>query len=308
MRGPGRDNSAPSAAAEGSCGARTGHSMLVGHTLVSPLPGLGTLKSGNNSNGHGGLPGGDPTLGSHTPTSSADPASERIDPLLLLSRPVEGFNHPRQHVFTDRLLGRFYEDSSLDAETRKTSKCLAGRLGTAGSHATTRPSTTATANSHFRPSRSPTTRRGGKRMHGSASARAVGSSREPGAGLAGRKEQIQKEILEQKALIERLEGRVASLSGRGRRSSAPRGSSAPSQDNRDSGASSRKQDTDDRPTTTPQPGSIASQEKRGAEYAGDGCCSGAQVFENPSNLNHMVDDRWPRRQLVVSLPSLSAGS
>lgn len=256
--------------------------MLVENTLVSPLPGLGTLKSGH-SDAYGGLPVGEPNpAGSQTPTSSADPASERIDPVLLLSRPVEGFNHPRQHVFTDRLLGRFYEDSSLDAETRKTSKCLAGRLGTAGSHSTTRPSTSATTNSHFRPSRSPTTtRRGGKRMHGSTSARALGSSREPGAGLAGRKEQIQKEILEQKALIERLEGRVASLSGRGRRSSAPRGSSAPPQEGRQSVAGGPKQDADDRPTTTPQPESIAAQEERYPEYAGDGYCPGAQVG-NPS--------------------------
>eukprot|EP00903_Cladosiphon_okamuranus_P009257 g8833.t1 len=250
--------------------------MLAENTLVSPLPGLGKLKSGN-SDAYSGLPGGDPTPGSQTPTSSADPASERIDPVLLLSRPVEGFNHPRQHVFTDRLLGRFYEDSSLDAETRKTSKCLAGRLGTAGSHTSNRPSTTATTNSHFRPSRSPTTtRRGGKRMRGSASARALGSSREPGAGLAGRKEQIQNEILEQKALIERLEGRVASLSCRGRRSSSARGSPSPSQEDEQSGASSRTQDTDDRPTTTPQPRSTATQQKGGTEDAGDGCCSGAK--------------------------------
>lgn len=277
MHSQGRDNSLPSATAEGRCEATKRHSMLVENTLISPLPGLGTLNSSSSSDVYGGLSVGEPTHGSQTPTSSADPTSERIDPVLLLSRPVEGFNHPRQHVFTDRLLGRFYEDSSLDAETRKTSKCLAGRLGTAGSHSNTRPSTTATAGSHARPSRSPTTtRRGGKRMHGSATAGARrGSSREPGAGLAGRKEQIQKEILEQKALIERLEGRVASLSGRGQRSSAPRGSSAPPRD------ASYKQDTGDRPTTTSQPEVIAAQNKRGAEYAGDGCCSQAQV-RNPS--------------------------
>lgn len=276
--------------------------MLVENTLLSPLPGLGTLKSrNNNSDAYGGLSVGDPNPGSQTPASSADPTSDRIDPVILLSRPVEGFNHPRQHVFTDRLLGRFYEDSSLDAETRKTSKCLAGRLGTAGSHSNTRPSTTATTNSHLRPSRSPTTtRRGGKRMQGSASARALGSSREPAGGLAGRKEQIQEEILEQKALIERLEGRVASLSVRGRRSSTLRGSSAPPQEDRQSGASGRKQDNDDRPTTTPQPESGAVQGKRGVEYAGDGGCSVVQV-RNPPILNHVMDGRWPRRQLWLSL-------
>lgn len=291
MHGPRRDNGPPSAEAEGSWGATKGRSMLVENTLFSPLPGLGTLKNINSRNidAYGGLSVGEPTPGPQTPTSSADPTSERIDPVLLLSRPVEGFNHPRQHVFTDRLLGRFYEDSSLDAETRKTSKCLAGRLGTAGSHSTTRPSTTATPSSRLRPSRSPTTtRRGGQRMHGSSSARALGSSREPRGGLAGRKEQIQKEISEQKALIQRLEGRVASLSGRGRRSSAPRGSSAPSQEDKQGGASGRKQkDTDDRPTTTPHRERVAAQERRSADYTDDISCSVAQV-RNPSTLNNLV--------------------
>lgn len=236
----------------------------VQHSLLSPLPGLGTLKSRNSSDGYGENSVGDPTLGVETPTSSADPASERIDPVLLLSRPVEGFNHPRQHLFTDRLLGRFYEDSSLDAETRKTSKCLAGRLGTAGSNTTTRPSTTATTASHLRSSHSPTTtRRGGKRMHGSASARAVG--REPGGGgLAGRKEQVQKEILEQKALIEKLEGRVASLSGgRGARNAASHGLSAPSKGDGERDANRHRQGTDDRPSTTPGPESVEAEQGRG---------------------------------------------
>lgn len=217
--------------------------------LFSPLPDLGDLKSRNsNRDAFSGPAASEAIFGAQTPTSSEDPASERIDPVLLLSRPVEGFNHPRQHLFTDRLLGRFYEDSSLDAETRKTSKCLAGRLGTAGSKNATRPSTTATTKPHSRSSHSPTTtRRGGKRMYGSTSARALDSSR--GSGLAERKEQVQKEILAQKELIEKLEGRVASLSGRGGRRAAPRGSSAPPEEDSERSATGR-QVIEDRPATT----------------------------------------------------------
>lgn len=219
--------------------------------LFSPLPDLGDLTSRNsNRDAVSGPAASEAIFGAQTPTtSSEDPASERIDPVLLLSRPVEGFNHPRQHLFTDRLLGRFYVDSSLDAETRKTSKCLAGRLGTAGSKSTTRPSTTATTKPHSRSSRSPTTTRrgGGKRMYGSTSARALDSSR--GSGLAERKEQVQKEILAQKELIEKLEGRVASLSGQGGRRAAPRGSSAPPQEESERGTTGRL-DIEDRPATT----------------------------------------------------------
>ncbi|CAN0258148.1 unnamed protein product [Ectocarpus sp. 12 AP-2014] len=217
--------------------------------LFSPLPDLGDLKSRNsNHDAFSGPAASEAIFGAQTPTSSEDPASERIDPVLLLSRPVEGFNHPRQHLFTDRLLGRFYEDSSLDAETRKTSKCLAGRLGTAGSKSTTRPSTTATTKPHSHSSHSPTTtRRGGKRMYGSTSARALDSSR--GSGLAERKEQVQKEILAQKQLIEKLEGRVASLSGRGGRRAAPRGSSVPPQEESERSTTGRH-DIDDQPATT----------------------------------------------------------
>lgn len=241
-------------------------SAVQQHSLLSPLPDLGSLKSGgNHCDAYGGLDASVSVCGAQTPTSSADPASERIDPVLLLSRPVEGFNHPRQHLFTDRLLGRFYEDSSLDAETRKTSKCLAGRLGTAGSNTTTRPNTTATAAPHLRSSHSPTaTRRGRKRMQGSASARALGSSREPsGGGLAARKEQVQREILEQKALIEKLEGRVASLSGRGRRSTRPRASSgSPALEDIDGEASCLRQGADDRPATTPELESVAAGQEK----------------------------------------------
>lgn len=266
----------------------------VQHSQLSLLPGLGSLKSrDNNCDAYGENSVGDPIPDVQTPTSSADPASERIDPVLLLSRPVEGFNHPRQHLFTDRLLGRFYEDSSLDAETRKTSKCLAGRLGTAGSNTNTRPGTTATTASHLRSSHSPTTiRRGGKRMHGSASARAVG--REPGgAGLAGRKEQVQKEILEQKALIERLEGRVASLSGRGARNAASRGSSAPSKEDREREASRHRQcRTDDRPAMTPEPESMEVEQGSGVmEVLGDGHCSAEQVSNHsPEHVRVMLEN------------------
>ena len=283
--------------------------MLVESTLLSPLPCLSSLKSRDtNRDAYGGPSVGDPGNGSQTPTSSTDPASERVDPVVLLSRPVEGFNHPRQHLFTDRLLGRFYEDSSLDAETRKNSKCLAGRLGTAGSSPTTRPTTTATTtSSHLRSSRSPTTtRRGGKRMRGSASAGALGGTRESG-GLAERKAQVQKEILEQKALIEKLEGRVASLSGRGGRSAAPRGSSAPLQEERDSGDIRRHQDADDRPTTTPEPDSEAARGGRDEEYAGDrpsavqvrfpGCQQRVEFSLNPYTLPILCTDPHIRSEV-----------
>lgn len=172
------------------------------------------------------------------PTSSADPVSERIDPVAFLARPVEGFHHPRQHFFTDRLIGRFYEDSSLDAETRKSSKCLASRLDTARSSSSsskynnsnsTRPNTTAggsTAPGQFRSSNSPATTRRGKRMQENSSAQALGTFK--GRGLSGgslssRKDQVEREILEQKALIDKLEGRMAALSSRGRRKRADSG-------------------------------------------------------------------------------------
>ncbi|CAM9435125.1 unnamed protein product, partial [Ectocarpus fasciculatus] len=64
-----------------------------------------------------------------------------------------------------------------------------------------------------------------------------------------RKEQVQKEILAQKELIEKLEGRVASLSGRGGRRAAPRGSSAPPEEDSERSATGR-QVIEDRPATT----------------------------------------------------------
>ncbi|CAM9170684.1 unnamed protein product [Ectocarpus sp. 4 AP-2014] len=84
-------------------------------------------------------------------------------------------------------------------------------------------------------------------MYGSTSARALDSSR--GSGLAERKEQVQKEILAQKELIEKLEGRVASLSGRGGRRAAPRGSSVPPQEESERSTIGRH-DFEDRPATT----------------------------------------------------------
>ncbi|CAM9384356.1 unnamed protein product [Ectocarpus sp. 12 AP-2014] len=84
-------------------------------------------------------------------------------------------------------------------------------------------------------------------MYGSTSARALDSSR--GSGLAERKEQVQKEILAQKELIEKLEGRVASLSGRGGRRAAPRGSSVPLQEESERSTTSRH-DIEDQPATT----------------------------------------------------------
>lgn len=162
------------------------------------------------------------------------------DPVVLLTRPVEGFHHPRQHLFTDRLVGRFFEDSSLDAETRKINKCLAGRLGTAGTAGCgTRPgtATSGAALSHCQ-SHLHNTPAGdnfggtwrARRIQGSSSSASLGSSggraskghgatRPQRAGctaLSARKEQVEKEIMEQKALIEKLEGRMASLSSRGR--------------------------------------------------------------------------------------------
>ena len=157
--------------------------------VLSPLPDLTALKSNvfeEGQAGHDGLRGSGGSGSrdrdrdaTQTPSSSSGRTSEQCnDPVALLSRPVEGFHHPRQHVFTDRLVGRFYEDTSLDAETRKTSKCLAGRLGTAGSNTTTRPSTTAGGTVPLlrsRSSHSPKTARCGKRMLGSASAHSLGT-------------------------------------------------------------------------------------------------------------------------------------
>lgn len=244
----------------------------VHHSSVLPcLPDLGTLTSINNCHEGGRVASDEALVAPPTPCSSADPASEGIDSVTLLSRPVKGFHHPRQHLFTDRLVGRFYVDSSLDAQTRKTSKCLAGRLGTAGSSNTTRPSTTAggpVALQQFRSSHSPATTRRGKRMHASTSAGSLGSSNAGGVrqhssgamvmGLADRKEQIEKEIQEQKALIKKLEGRMASLSSRGGQKAGSshvvdvpggRGSTAPLQDETDV----CRQDVDNRPATTPEP-------------------------------------------------------
>lgn len=250
----------------------------------------------------------------HTPTSS-DPASERVDPVALLSRPVDGFHHPRQHYFTDRLIGRFYEDSSLDAETRKTSKCLAGRLGTAGSSTTTgistRPNTTtsnATTCPPLRSSHSPAVgSRRGKRMHASSSTRSLGRERTAtlpggvagtGNGLSGRKEQVEKEIMEQKALIEKLEGKMASLSSRGRlpESGDPgRGSTAPRQEELrgDFHGNRPNINVDDRPATTPGPERGATQ----ASEEGDRGC-GVKVRKGKLQLaiKNVTFRRVPRHE------------
>lgn len=181
-----------------------------------------------------------------TPCSSSDREPQQsgrdslVDPVALLTRPVEGFHYPRQHLFTDRLVGRFFEDGSLDAETRKISKCLAGRLGTARTGgSSTRPgaATSVAALSHSQPYSHNIPLEdtfGGtghaKRIHGGSSASSLGNRGNCGSkgqratrpqkagctGLSARKEQVEKEIMEQKALIEKLEGRMASLSSRGR--------------------------------------------------------------------------------------------
>lgn len=216
---------------------------LPGPALFGKLPGCGLLEGGTDPN----LP--------HTPcSSSSDPEPEQrsnhdknndtIDPVVLLTRPVEGFHHPRQHVFTDRLVGRFFEDCSLDAETRKTNKGLAGRLGTAttaGSSNSTRPgtSTSGAAAPHIQSHSYSVSAgdsfgsgRGSRRIHKSHSTSSLGNGgvrnscrgHSPGkkraqrvgvsggTGLSARKEQVEREIMEQKALIEKLEGRMASLS------------------------------------------------------------------------------------------------
>lgn len=176
----------------------------------------------------------DPVRPQTASSGSSGPESERIDPVGLLSRPVEGFHHPRQHIFTDRLIGRFFEDTSLDAETRKLNKGLAGCLGNTGGGGggSTRPGLTATSGAvtplfrlHAAVVHSSSDDRG-RRMQGSASTSSLRTSgggstkvlstarsqRGGGTGLSARKEHIEKEIVEQKALIEELEGRMASLS------------------------------------------------------------------------------------------------
>lgn len=262
--------------------------------VLSPLLDLATIKDTPEAPYR--LVGGRDALPvSQTPTSS-DPTSERADPVTLLSLPVEGFHHPRQHVFTDKLVGRFYEDSSLDAETRKTSKCLAGRLGCGN---TARPRTTAGSSAAVPPLRhlhSPAGTGRGKCINASASSPTLGTATggraarqqqrgAKGRGLSGKKEQVQKEIKEQKALIEKLEGRMASLSGYGGRgadgchktgATAERGSTAPRQGEGDAD----RDDVDRRPATMPGPGHAG--QERGGDYVDEENNSAAEVREGPS--------------------------
>ncbi|CAM9127400.1 unnamed protein product [Scytosiphon promiscuus] len=129
-------------------------------------------------------------------------------------------------------------------------------------------------------------------MQGSASARALGSSREPaGGGLAARKEQVQKEILEQKALIEKLEGRVASLSGRGRRSTGTRVSSgSPLSDDTGRGTSPRRQGTDARPATTPDLECVTRKEESHDLNANGGARTGNKPsFRRTSRAKEVAD-------------------
>lgn len=227
---------------------------LPGTELLGKLPGCSLLVGGTGPN----LPN-TPCSSSSDPgpdqRSSRDNINGAVDPVVLLTRPVEGFHHPRQHFFTDRLVGRFFEDSSLDAETRKTNKGLAGRLGTAttaGSSSSTRPgtSTSGAATPHIQSHSYSVSAgdsfgsgRGSRRIQKSSSASSLGNGgvrsscrgHSPvttrtqrvggggggGTGLSTRKEQVEREIMEQKALIEKLEGRMASLSSlRGHRAGA----------------------------------------------------------------------------------------
>lgn len=155
-----------------------------------------------------------------TPNSS-EPENSLINSVALLSRPIEGFHYPRQHLFTDGLVGRFYEDSSLDAEIRKANKSLAGRLGNA--RCDTRPSLIKDimilphSSNHPLPRDSHSTKKQAQECfvippEDSKSGRAHAA----GSMLSSRKEHIEKEIMEQKALIQELEEKMALLGSHGR--------------------------------------------------------------------------------------------
>lgn len=245
---------------------------IVQARVVSQLAELGSVENRNSFDPScfGLAEGTDPPLAlPQTPTSSSEPAPEHVCPVARLAIHVDGFYYPRKHIFTDRLVGRFYEDSSLDAETRKTSKCLAGRLGTNNSNHTTRPNTTAgnlKTTPHWRSSSSPTSGRYNKvtAVEGSSSAEDLaclkgrGTRQQPGGvmgiGLSARKEQVEREIMEQKALIEKLEGRMASMSSTRTAGGSfvgsdntGRGATAPRKD----GLEANRKEVGDRPATTP---------------------------------------------------------
>lgn len=188
------------------------------HPFAAVLPvGLQPEQSPNTSRDGGGE-----AVDAIPKTSCAsEPESGHVDPIVMLSRPVEGFHHPRQHFFTDRLIGRFYEDSSLDAETRKTHKCLAGRAGSTSKSAG-HPAHTAKGTTSPHSSSHPVVACSGRsrtRLQGNSS---VGSSLAGGRGqrvraskpFSSKREQLEKEIEEEQIQIKKLEEKLASLGSR----------------------------------------------------------------------------------------------
>lgn len=153
-----------------------------------------------------------------TPNAS-ESESIRGDSVVSLSRPVDGFHHPRNHVFTDSLVGRFYADSSLDAETRKTNKCLAGRLRTARSgtppssivaRGFTLPNNQNHKSPHFRSS-GRDARYPRRSKPNSSTGHGKGQSESTSTATLSKRQQIEKEIAEQKVLMKKLRGRMTSL-------------------------------------------------------------------------------------------------
>lgn len=193
---------------------------------IRPLPDLGSINSNIighhdelvNKTSFDGTPllGNDSAVAPETPTSSEN-ATKRLDSVALLSRPVKGYHHPRHHLFTDRLIGRFFEDCSLEAETRKKNKTFAGRLSISQNGSRGRPSTTSSTSKTFPhlPSPHSSRRKCGKRVHLSLSDHALSDERQTmRLRISASREQVENEIMEQKALIEKLEGQMASLSSR----------------------------------------------------------------------------------------------
>lgn len=149
--------------------------------------------------------------------TSSENATERLDSVALLSRPVKGYHHPRHHLFTDRLIGRFFEDCSLEAETRKKNKNLARRLSIAQGGSRGRLSTASSTSKTFSRLQSSQSSRNrcAKRVQHSLSDHALSDERQTmGVRISASRKQVEKEIMEQKALIEKLEGQMASLSSR----------------------------------------------------------------------------------------------
>lgn len=193
---------------------------------IRPFPDPGSVNS-NTIERHGEFVNkasldGNPLLGKDSAVAPETPtlpenATEHLDSVMLLSRPVKGYHHPRHHLFTDRLIGRFFEDCSLDAETRKKNKSSARHLSIAQSGSRGRLSTTSSTSKtfpHLQSSQS-SRNRCGKRIHLSLSDHDLSDERQTmGVRISTSRKQVEKEIMEQKALIEKLEEQMASLSSR----------------------------------------------------------------------------------------------